>query len=69
MAFKFNVFTGKFDVVSDEASETEMGVVQEATQTEVNAGTDTGSTGAKLFVTPSKMQAYIHIDDYLTIGT
>lgn len=41
------------------ASETAKGIVEEATQTEVNAGTDTGATGARLFVTPSKYLAGI----------
>lgn len=37
------------------ASETAKGIVEEATQAEVNAGTDTGGTGAKVFVAPSKL--------------
>lgn len=41
------------------ASETAKGIVEEATQVEVNAGTDTGATGAKLFVVPSKYLAGI----------
>lgn len=41
------------------ASETVKGIVEEATQTQVNAGTDTGETGARLFVTPSKFLAGI----------
>lgn len=41
------------------ASETGKGVVEEATQAEVNAGTDTGATGARLFATPSKIIAYV----------
>jgi hypothetical protein len=40
------------------ASETAKGVVEEATQAEVAAGTATGGTGAKLFVTPAKLAAY-----------
>lgn len=44
--------------VSD-ASETVKGIVQEATQAEFNAGTDTGSTGARLFSVPSKIQVYL----------
>jgi len=42
-----------------DASETEKGLVEEATQAEVNAGTDVGGSGAKLFVTPSKLAAYV----------
>jgi hypothetical protein len=38
------------------ASETVKGVVEEATDAEVTAGTATGATGAKLFVTPAKLQ-------------
>lgn len=41
------------------ASETVKGIVEEATQSEVNAGTDTGGTGAQLFVAPSKYLAGI----------
>jgi hypothetical protein len=37
------------------ASETERGLVEEASDSEVTAGTATGSTGAKLFVTPAKL--------------
>lgn len=37
------------------ASETTRGIVQEATDAQVTAGTATGSTGAKLFVTPAKL--------------
>lgn len=36
-------------------SETVRGVVEEATDAEVTAGTATGGTGAKLFVTPAKL--------------
>jgi hypothetical protein len=38
-----------------DASETVAGVVEEATDAEVTAGTATGATGAKLFVTPAKL--------------
>lgn len=41
------------------ASETAKGIVEEATQAEFNAGTDTGATGARLFGVPSKIIAYI----------
>jgi hypothetical protein len=37
------------------ASETVRGIVEEATDAEVTAGTATGGTGAKLFVTPTKL--------------
>jgi hypothetical protein len=37
------------------ASTTVAGIVEEATQTEVNNGTETGTTGARLFVTPAKL--------------
>lgn len=37
------------------ASETAKGIVEEATDAEVAAGTATGGTGAKLFVTPAKL--------------
>lgn len=39
------------------ASETVRGIVEEATQTETDAGTATGATGAKLAVTPAKLAA------------
>lgn len=41
------------------ASETVRGIVEEATSAEVTAGTDTGGTGAKLFVPPSKLNTQI----------
>lgn len=41
------------------ASETAKGIVEEATQVQVNAGADTGETGARLFVVPSKIQVYL----------
>lgn len=37
------------------ASETVRGIVEEATDAEVTAGTATGATGAKLFVSPAKL--------------
>lgn len=37
------------------ASETARGIVQEATDAQVTAGTATGSTGAKLVITPAKL--------------
>ena len=37
------------------ASETARGIVEEATDAEVTAGTATGGTGAKLFITPAKL--------------
>jgi len=42
-----------------DASETVKGIVEEATNAEVAAGADTGGTGAKLFVPPSKMNPQI----------
>lgn len=41
------------------ASETTKGIVEEATDAEVTAGTATGGTGAKLFVTPAKLATRI----------
>lgn len=49
------------------ASETEKGIVEEATQAEVNAGTDTGGTGAKVFVAPSKLLSLL--GSYLTTAS
>src|SRR3990167_9206638 len=40
------------------ASETTKGIVEEATDAEVTAGTATGGTGAKLFVSPAKLATY-----------
>src|SRR3990167_4212170 len=37
------------------ASETARGIVEEATDAEVTAGTATGGTGAKLIITPAKL--------------
>jgi hypothetical protein len=39
-----------------DASETVAGVVEEATDAEITAGTATGATGAKLFITPAKLK-------------
>jgi len=41
------------------ASETAKGISQEATDAQVTAGTATGSTSAKLFVTPTKLKTYL----------
>jgi len=41
------------------ASETTRGIVQEATDAQTTAGTATGSTGAKLFVTPAKLSTLL----------
>jgi hypothetical protein len=41
------------------ASETVRGLVEEATDAEVTAGTATGGTGAKLVVTPTKLLTYL----------
>lgn len=41
------------------ASETVRGIVEEATDAEMTAGTATGGTGAKLFVTPAKLSTYL----------
>ena len=38
---------------------TTKGLVQEATQEQIDEGTDTGDTGARLFVTPSKIPALL----------
>jgi hypothetical protein len=50
------------------ASETTRGIVQEATDAQVTAGTATGSTGAKLFVTPAKLETRITSFDTVTIS-
>lgn len=41
------------------ASETNKGIVEEATDTEVTNGSSTGGTGAKLFITPAKLSTYL----------
>ena len=41
------------------ASETTKGIVEEATDAEVTAGTSTGATGAKLFITPTKLATFL----------
>lgn len=48
------------------ASETSKGIVEEATDAEVTAGTATGGTGAKLFVTPAKLATRISAFTYLS---
>lgn len=52
---------------SPDATETSKGIVEEATQAEVNAGTATGGTGARLFVPPDKLLSMI--GSYITIET
>lgn len=47
------------------ASETTKGIVEEATDAEVTAGTATGGTGAKLFITPAKLATYKATFTYL----
>ena len=47
------------------ASETTKGIVEEATDAEVTAGTATGATGAKLFVTPTKLATKLGSLTYL----
>lgn len=42
-----------------DASETVKGIVEEATQAEVDAGTGTGATGARLFVNPEKLSSAV----------
>jgi hypothetical protein len=42
-----------------DASETVKGIVEESTQAELTAGTSTGATGAKLFITPAKLSTAI----------
>ena len=44
------------------ASTTVKGIVQEATLAQVQAGTSTGSTGARLFISPSSLPAIPQID-------
>lgn len=41
------------------ASTTQKGIVEEATDAETTAETETGGTGARLFVTPAKMATYL----------
>ncbi len=49
------------------ANTTTKGIVQEATQAQVDAKTQTGSTGAELFANPSNLRA-TKINDYLVAG-
>lgn len=48
------------------ATETTKGIVEEATDAEVAAGTATGTTGAKLFITPAKFATYKATFNYLS---
>ncbi len=50
-----NVPNWEAETVTNNASETVAGIVEEATQTQANLGTDIGETGAKLFIPPSKI--------------
>lgn len=49
------------------ASETVAGIAEEATDAEVAAGTATGGTGAKLFITPAKLKT--HLGETATLST
>jgi hypothetical protein len=49
------------------ASETNRGLVQEATDAQVTAGTATGSSSAKLFVTPAKLVTYRNAWTYYSL--
>lgn len=53
------------------ASETTKGIVEIATQAEVNAGTATGGTGASIVVTPETLKAVTSpvVQTYLTAGS
>lgn len=46
--------TSQFSTVAN-ASTTVKGIVEEATQAEIDSNTDTGATGARLFIIPTKM--------------
>lgn len=46
-------------ITVDDASYTVKGISERATQSEVNAGTATGGTGAVLFVAPPELVAYV----------
>ena len=53
------------------ASETSRGIVEEATDAEVTAGTATGGTGAKLIVTPAKLATNLttQLANYAPVGS
>lgn len=55
---EFVTLLSEIGVSSADASTTVKGIVEEADSTEINNGTDTGATGARLFVTPSQLRAY-----------
>ena len=52
------VASGVTTIIPD-ASETVKGISEEATQAQVNAGTAIGETGARLFVNPEKLAAFM----------
>ena len=54
---EFSTMMSEIGVSPPDASTTVKGIVEEADSTEINAGTDTGSTGARLFVTPSQLKS------------
>jgi hypothetical protein len=45
-----------------DADEATKGVVEQATAAEVNAGTETGGTSAKLFVSPNLLKAFVNFE-------
>lgn len=51
------------DNATPNASETVKGIVEEATDAETSAGTAVGATGAKLFVTPTKLNTWFATKD------
>jgi len=51
------------------AGETTKGLVQEATQAEIDAKTDVGGTGARLFIVPSKLPSGVVIETFNANGT
>jgi hypothetical protein len=53
-----NVPNWEAETVTNNASTTVAGIVEEAIQSEVDAGTTTGATGARLFVNPSTLPYY-----------
>jgi len=48
---------------------TTKGLVQQATQAEIDAKTDVGDTGAKLFIVPSKLPSSISVEQFDADGT
>lgn len=58
-----NIVWAQLGTTVPDANETDKGISEEATVAELLAGTATGGTGAKLFITPAKFKAFRDITE------